>query len=223
MDFNTTVDLIIKDLNEAREIIDDLKNYPGVPALQVELAKSKCKSASELIALLKEIKRSEPAETAKEKPDPSQVVTTVIPSSTATQHETNLKPETEHTSHDEKEESRKRAHESAIFADTFSHFPDSLNEKLGSLRDEDDVSVILNTKKVTNLSEAIGVNDKFLFIRELFQGNPEAYNKAISSLDEVKTLSDAKAVIMSYTGDNNETDSVKQLLDLVKRKLSGNE
>jgi hypothetical protein len=42
MDFKATVDLIIKDLDEAREIIDDLKNYPGVPHLQVELAKSKC-------------------------------------------------------------------------------------------------------------------------------------------------------------------------------------
>jgi hypothetical protein len=49
MDFNRTVDLIIKDLYEAGEIIDDLKNYPGVPAFQVELAKSKCKSAAEII------------------------------------------------------------------------------------------------------------------------------------------------------------------------------
>ena len=46
MDFNSTVDLIIKDLNEALKIIDDFKNYPGVPLLQVELAKSKCKSAA---------------------------------------------------------------------------------------------------------------------------------------------------------------------------------
>ena len=56
MDFNATVDLIIKELNEVREIIDDLKSYPGVPALQVELAKSKCKSAAEVIGLLKDVK-----------------------------------------------------------------------------------------------------------------------------------------------------------------------
>ena len=53
MDLNSTIDIIIRDLNEAREIIDDLKKYPGVPELQVELAKSKCKSASEIIALFK--------------------------------------------------------------------------------------------------------------------------------------------------------------------------
>jgi copper chaperone CopZ len=55
MDFNATIDLIIKDLNEASEIIDDLKKYPGVPALQVELAKSKCRSAGDVIALLKSL------------------------------------------------------------------------------------------------------------------------------------------------------------------------
>ncbi len=66
MDFNATVDLIIKDLNEAREIIDDFRNYPGVPVLQVEIAKSKCKSAAEVIALLKNIQGKPVVEVKKE-------------------------------------------------------------------------------------------------------------------------------------------------------------
>jgi IMP cyclohydrolase len=38
MDFNATVDLIIRDLNDAREIIDDLKKYIGyVNAQEIEL------------------------------------------------------------------------------------------------------------------------------------------------------------------------------------------
>ena len=37
MDFNATIDIIINDLREAGEIIDDLKNYPGIPKIQVEL------------------------------------------------------------------------------------------------------------------------------------------------------------------------------------------
>src|SRR5512137_253303 len=53
MDLKKTIDYIIKDLREARDIIDDLKNYPEVPLIQIELAKSKCKSAEELISLLK--------------------------------------------------------------------------------------------------------------------------------------------------------------------------
>ena len=53
MDFNSTIDIMIRDLRELREIIDDFKNYHDVPQIQIELAKSKCKSTEEIIALLK--------------------------------------------------------------------------------------------------------------------------------------------------------------------------
>ncbi|TAL80131.1 MAG: hypothetical protein EPN88_01515 [Bacteroidetes bacterium] len=76
---------------------------------------------------------------------------------------------------------------------------------------------------MTSLSEAIGVNDKFLFMREIFNDNKDAYAQAISRLDNAESLADARAVIMSYTGDSNENEAVKQLLDLVKRKLPANE
>lgn len=223
MDFNKTVDLIIKDLNEAREIIDDLRNYQGVPVLQVELAKSKCKSASDLIALLKDIQNTLTAEIIKETPSSSKKEIHVNTKGEEKPAETNLNTEATNQSPPIVERHSKKTTESAIFADTFNNPHDSLNEKLGNLRDDDDFSGILKTKKLTNLTEAIGVNDKFLFIRELFNGNPESYNKALSNLEEVKTLADARAVIMSYTGDNKETDAVRQLLDLVKRKFTGNE
>ena len=195
MDFNATIDLIIKDLDEAREIIDDLKKYPGVPVLQIELAKSKCKSAGEVIALLKRLRDNMP------------VLITPPPV-------------------EKKEESKKaqkKASESAIIADKFNHLSNRFNEQLGSMKSDDDISDILKTKPLTNLSEAIGVNDKFQFIREIFDGNKDAYIQAISRLDHAESLKDARAVIMSYTGDSNENKAVKQLLNLVKRKLPSNE
>jgi hypothetical protein len=39
MDFNATIDLIIKDPNQALENIDDLKEYHGDQVLQVEFIK----------------------------------------------------------------------------------------------------------------------------------------------------------------------------------------
>jgi hypothetical protein len=236
MDFNSTIDLIIKDLDEAREIIDDLKKYPGVPALQVELAKSKCKSAGEVIALLKSLRDNIP--TVKEEPIQPHQQTHLpeekkIPARSA---KINPPPEekkkeaipVEITSHPvvKKEESKKtpkKVPESNIIADKFSHLSNRFNEQLGSLKSSDDVSGILKIKPLTNLSKAIGVNDKFLFIREIFDGNKDAYTQAISRLDNTESLKDARAIIMSYTGDSNENEAVKQLLDLVKRKLISNE
>jgi hypothetical protein len=222
MDFNTTVDLIIKDLNEVREIIDDFRNYPGVPALQVELAKLKCKSAADVIALFKNIEKGSVNEAIKEPVKLTEKKTQKLPEIKNRE----LAPDASRLSpanDDEATALKKKITESAILADTFSNLPNSLNEQLGSLRDDDDVSDIMKTKHLSNLSDAIGVNDKFLFIRELFNGNPESYNQVISRLDEAENIADAKAVIMSHTDKSADADAVRQLLDLVKRKFPADE
>jgi hypothetical protein len=231
MDFNATIDLIIKDLNEAREIIDDLKKYSGVPVLQVELAKSKCKSAADIIALLKTISIAEvpvtkephsqpqpqPQTESKPKPKPKveakpQPEPPLIP---IPQPEPQPQPETQQQLHTDK-----KTH---IVGDSFSHLSNRFNEHLGGRMTDNDVTEIIKSKQITNLPEAIGINDRFLFIREIFNDNKEAYLQAIERLNVVVSITDARAIIMSYTGNNNENEAVKQLLDLVKRKISTNE
>ena len=212
MDFNATVDLIIKDLEEAREIIDDLKNYPGVPVIQIEMAKSKCKSAGEIISLLKTIQNQEPV------PDEKQL--------SSTETKTEVVPPEDITVSDVQDESSapspdKKADHSTV-GDSFSP-TDRLNEQIGSTRGEDNVTKMIKTKPLANLDDAIGVNDKFLFIREIFNGSPESYNQAIERLNGVKTFADARNVLMSYTDDNKETKIVKQFLDIVKRKFPSDE
>jgi len=210
MDFNKTVDLIIKDLAEAREIIDDLKNYEGVPAIQIELAKSKIRNAAEVIALFKNEDRRPKTEDGRWKTEDRRP-------KIEERRPTLLDEETE------SEPAVTAITESTIVADRFSDLPDSLNEKLGSMRDDDDIPEYLKAKPLTNLKQAIGVNDRFLFIRELFNGDPNSFNQAISKIDEAKNLSDARAVMISYTGDKSESDAGKQLIDLLKRKFPGDE
>jgi hypothetical protein len=58
---------------------------------------------------------------------------------------------------------------------------------------------------------------------EIFNGDKEAYSQANTRLDNVENLNDARAIIMSYTGENSESEAVNQLLDLVKLKLGSDE
>jgi hypothetical protein len=235
MDFNTTIDLIIKDLNEASEIIEDLKKYPGVPALQVELAKSKCRSAGDVIALLKSI--SIPVTAANEPitdkqplqpvietvqpPKPEKMTRTVEEKKTDTVPEGISKPPVEKKS--ETRSQVKKQVDIPSVADKFSHTSDLYEEQSSTLKIEKDLSDQLKVKQIGSLTEAIGISDKFLFIGEIFDGDKEAYSQAISRLDKVENLQDAMAVIMSYTGGNDETEAVRQLLELVKLKLPANE
>ncbi len=209
MDFNSTIDIIIKDLDEARAIIDDLKNYEGVPVLQVELAKSKCKSAGEIIALLKTMSDIVPP--AKE------FHVQTKPQSKPSQLQPKPQPKPQPKVHIAEEK------KIPIIADNFASPANTFNDQLVSLSTDKDITGIIKTKQITNLSEAIGVNEKFMFIREVFNGNKDAYLQAIARLDSADSITDARAVIMSYTGDSNENESVTQLLDLVKRKLSKDE
>jgi hypothetical protein len=210
MDFKSTIDLIIKDLNEASEIIDDLKKYPGVPALQVELAKSKCKSAGEVIALLKNLSDYIPTkqESVEEKVKPEPAIEKRTP-------EPVVVPAAKRT---EPRETEKKTQPAPIVADKFGHIPDHYKENPELSKPKR-----LKGKPVTSLTEAIGINDKFLFIREIFDGNKEVYSQAISKLDKVENLDDAVAIIMSYTGEKPENEAVTQLIDIVRLKLPDNE
>ncbi|NSW93462.1 MAG: hypothetical protein HPY62_02005 [Bacteroidales bacterium] len=242
MDFNSTIDLIVRDLNEAREIIDDLKKYPGVPAIQVELAKSKCKSAAEVIELLKEIKNSTAASAEvhdMNKPSPAGSVEVQKEEKVVMEEkpvtETPLKPEPAevnvHIGTSEKEiimtkpqaHARQQAQKQAVLADQFGHRANGINEQLGGNKHDDDILEIMKHKPVTSLKEAIGINDKFLFIREIFNGNSENYNSAIARLENVNCISEAREIISGYTGADSENEAVVQLLELVKRKLPSDE
>jgi len=235
MDFNTMIDLIIKDLNEASEIIDDLKKYPGVPAMQVELAKSKCRSAGDVIALLKSINIPFPApiESIHEKHPLQAVLETVqapIPEKIIMQVEEKKTdavpagiPKPPAVKRSENSSHVKKQIDTPSVADKFSHTSDLYEEQSSTLKLEKDLSDQLKAKPIVSLTEAIGISDKFLFIGELFDGDKEAYAQAISRLDKAENLQDAMAIIMSYTGENTETEAVRQLLELVKLKLPSNE
>lgn len=244
MDFNATIDLIIKDLGEASDIIDDLKKYPGVPALQVEMAKLKCRSAGEVIALLKTLKDTayiadkEPVQelVAKTEPEKEEIkplpvqeiikpvrVENIEKPEEVLEFEPELPPVIPVIEETVPKKIYKKENESPILADKFSSESNTFNDQPGIKKNEDDISDVLKSQPIRSLMQAIGLNDKFIFIREIFNGNQEEYSQAILRLESAGNLTDAKAVIMSYTGENSESDAVLQLLELVKRKFASHE
>jgi len=246
MDFNATIDLIIKDLNEASGIIDDLKNYKGVPVLQVELAKAKCKSAAEVISLLKTNSQQvnpvipqpqpqpqpqpepQPQPQPEPQPEPQPQPEPVKTEKKASARQPKSKPVPEQNELKQEKDTSENIivsqhTDSHIIADKFVNIPASLNEQLGGRKAEEDVTEIIKSKPISSLREAIGINDRFLFQREIFNGDNKAYDQVISRMEAAESVEDAKAVLISFTGTNAENEAVKQLMDLVKRKLGLNE
>jgi len=228
MDFNTTLELIIKDLNDACKIIDNFKSYPGVPELHVEFAKAKCKSSADIIALLKKdenlTSKSVPEDKKNAEKEILTIEETVVEEDPPPVKTIEKQPaeEVEVESPTEKHV-KMRQKPSSIIADNFTDMSARINEQLGNRKSKDDVTEIIKSKPISNLRNAIGLNDKFLLIRELFDGDKGKYEQAIARLEETAVIEDAKAIISEYSNLDDENEALVLLISLVKRKLNPDE
>jgi hypothetical protein len=78
-------------------------------------------------------------------------------------------------------------------------------------------------KKIAGLSQAIGINEKFFFINELFEGNMKDYKSAIDALDQSESLENALENIETLTkkhGWDKSMEAYTMLIDFVERRFS---
>lgn len=101
-----------------------------------------------------------------------------------------------------------------VFGEKFSKEP-SLNDKLSSGTAYESK---IKGKPVTNLKAAIGLNDRFLYTRELFGNDSARYEEAIEKLDQFSNLLEAIEYLeKNFVWVKNNT-SLK-FMDLVKRRF----
>jgi hypothetical protein len=77
---------------------------------------------------------------------------------------------------------------------------------------------------VKDLRHAIGINDKFQFIQELFRGDVDTYERSVKTINELKSLQEAEYWIQRELkirqGWDDENRTVKQFYNLVKKRFS---
>ena len=98
--------------------------------------------------------------------------------------------------------------------------PETLGDKLQQEEDHS-LAAKLQHSTVKDLRKAIGINEKFLFVNELFGGSMEKYNKSIENLNDLKTLNGALIYMNELRIElqwNSNNEAYKKLLELVHRK-----
>jgi len=77
----------------------------------------------------------------------------------------------------------------------------------------------LGNSPISSLRSSIGLNDRFLFIREIFSNNTDKYNMVIDHLDKLETIQQAVDYLKSnLTLQKNETSM--KFVDLLKRRFT---
>jgi hypothetical protein len=99
---------------------------------------------------------------------------------------------------------------------------ESLNDKLKQGKTE--LVEILKESPVKDLRKAIGINDRFLFINDLFRGDESMYERSIKTINSFNIYAEAEYWITRELkvklGWSNDNATVQHFDQLVKRRFS---
>ncbi len=98
----------------------------------------------------------------------------------------------------------------------------SLNDNLKQERTE--VAQLLQDSPIKDLRKGIGINDRFLFLNELFNGDETAYERSITTINAFHVLQEAEFWINRELklrlGWNDTSETVQHFYTLVRRRFS---
>ena len=98
----------------------------------------------------------------------------------------------------------------------------SLNDLFTEKREERSLNARFQNEKITDLTKSISINDKFLFIRELFNNKGEEFSRSLHILNHCKDIESAfeemENMKKNYYWDSTSSAYLK-LCDLIRRKF----
>ncbi len=241
MEVKHIVENLIKDIQEIEKFINAFKNSSHISHIETDLILSRLQNLYATVLQLREIPEpvdedpvtdtapEEIAEAAAEKEEP--VEEKGVKEDEAMSHDFELeseskgetgegekteKPEPEDTEKKENASPGKRS--SAIIADRLAGSKQFRNEELGKSFHGTDLSSKLQSKPLKDIGAAIGVNDRFYYIRELFNGDSNKFDNTIKVLNNSPNFNEA----FNYLSENYNWDmddpAVQNLLELIRRK-----
>lgn len=97
----------------------------------------------------------------------------------------------------------------------------SIHERIVETQEDNSHATHHQTKKLDSLKSTIDLNEKFLFITDLFHGKNDLYQEAIKKLDICDSLDKAMEVINHHLPseiDKEESIAYKQFVDFLNRR-----
>lgn len=101
--------------------------------------------------------------------------------------------------------------------DSFVGEKKSVNDLMASSK-ESKLQKTLLGKPVNDLTKSLGINDRFMFQRELFEGNADVMLKTLQQLNELPDFSSAHSFILAHFRWDEEQEVTQAFYSYIKRK-----
>lgn len=218
-------------VNDLNTLVSELTKLENLEPIEKDILLEKIRNAYEIVLQLTENKhdieaREDSGEIHHIQPEETLTKIDVAPAAVVVEEPT---PKAESVSEKRAEEfSRsKKVSEPATLFD-ISHEDDkplplsSVHEKISDKTDDVSLADKLKKNPVTDLKKSIGINEKFSFINELFDGDLQSYNKTIDQLNTCSDLSAAHGLLKTTAQElswEQDSETLKLLSDLVERRF----
>jgi len=94
----------------------------------------------------------------------------------------------------------------------------TIGDRMASLYNKKDIATLQQLKPIKDLKQAISVNDKIMFIREIFANDVDKYNATLNEINSCQNLDEALAILDAKLTINSENQAMQNLLELVYRR-----
>jgi len=203
MSYRHTYAAALESLHEIEEL---MKGFPGegkIPAIEIDLTLQKLRNLYELMLMLRD----------KETESTQAVVTTIISTTQEVEREMTVKEvEVKVPPPVKKPEAEKSVR---TIADQFKSRTTLYESLHQTFQGNESVS---QGKPIIDLMSAIGLNDRFTFIRELFGNDQKVFESTISELNSATSFNDAYNYMTRQFNWDMDGEAVQLLLDIIRRK-----
>jgi len=224
MEIKYTIEILTKDIQDIGKLVENLQNSPRGSTLELDLALSKLRNVYDILTVIRtdlstpsQLFRQAP-EVESPKPTISQPVMEIPLPDPEPVADTPHPPLEAAAEAPQREPEVVVGKEFRIIADNFAA-ESRINENLAGNREHDLESKITGSP-IDNIGRNIGINDRFLIIRELFDGDSDGFGKLIRDLDNAGSLQSAAEKLSVQFVNTPNHEGVVILNRLVKRRYS---
>jgi hypothetical protein len=216
-----TINKIIGELDKVKTILQNINKTGHLPEIERDLILSKMRNIYEFLILIQpdfssddEIVKKEVGDTSKKsKPEDTYDVVKEV------EKKEEVKPETTENVEVQLPKQEPYKIKEEILIEKFQSTGNFVHDALTRYVDTFDISKKLQNQPLKDIYSAIGLNDKFLFTKELFNDDMDLYKFTIDKLNHSGNFNDAIQYIDSNFKWDFENNAVQKLLELVRRRF----
>jgi len=225
MNFELVIETINKDIQDIEKSIKKFENRSSLPRLEIDLTLEKVRKLYDSLQSLIEERPVEKITPPEDKPgnintfeleeNSSDTAKDISETSPVITREPAKKPEEELQIKFEEEKNAK----TEIVADRLQNGQSFMNESLRQQVSSKDLSSKLTSQPISDIGGAMGLNEKFSFIQELFNNDPDKFTETINTLNRASNFNEAYSYLNDTFNWDMDDSQVQKLLDLTRRKL----